>query len=81
MFTGGITMMDKAYSRYCAIEEKLENDEELNHLKQRLQETSEQVRTLMSQLTEEQRGILAEYLGVCAEIDQRIVEIVCFCDK
>ena len=74
-------MGDRAYARYCAIEEKLEIDEELNHLKQRLQETSEQVRTLMSQLTEEQRGILAEYLGVCAEIDQRIVEIACFCDK
>ena len=74
-------MIDKAYSHYCAIEEKLENDEELNHLKQRLQETSEQVRTLMSRLTEEQRQILTEYLGVCAEIDQRIVEIACFCDK
>ena len=74
-------MIDKAYSRYCEIEEKLENDEELNHLKQRLQETSEQVRTFMSQLTEEQRQILTEYLGVCAEIDQRIVEIACFCDK
>ena len=71
-------MIDKAYSRYCEIEEKLENDEELNHLKQRLQETSEQVRTLMSQLTEEQRQILAEYLGTCAEADQRIVEIACF---
>jgi len=71
-------MIDKAYSRYCEIEEKLENDEELNHLKQRLQETSEQVRTFMSQLTEEQRQILAEYLGTCAEADQRIVEIACF---
>ena len=71
-------MIDRAYSRYCEIEEKLENDEELNHLKQRLQETSEQVRTLMSQLTEEQRQILAEYLGTCAEADQRIVEIACF---
>ena len=74
-------MIDNAYSRYNAIEEKLETDEELNHLKWRLQETSEQVRTLMSQLTEEQRGILAEYLGTCAEAAQRIVEIACFCDK
>jgi len=74
-------MIDKAFSHYCAIEEKLENDEELNHLKQRLQETSGQVRTLMSQLTEEQRGILAEYLGTCAEAAQRIVEIACFWEK
>ena len=74
-------MSNDFYARYCAIEERLENDEELNHLKRRLQETSEQVRSLMSQLTEEQRGILAEYLGTCAEAAQRIVEIACFCDK
>ena len=73
-------MIDKAYAHYCAIEEKLENDEELKHIKQRLRETAEQVRALMSQLTEEQRQILAEYLGTCAEADQRIVEIACFCD-
>ena len=71
-------MIDNAYSRYNAIEEKLENDEELNHLKHRLQETSQQVQSLMSQLTEEQRQILAEYLGTCAEAAQRIVEIACF---
>ncbi len=74
-------MSNDFYARYCAIEEKLENDEELNHLKQRLQETSGQVRTFMSQLTEEQRGILAEYLGTCAEAAQRIVEIACFYEK
>ena len=74
-------MIDKAYARYCAIEEKLENDEDLKYLKQRMQETAEQVRTLMSQLTEEQRSILAEYLGTCAEATQRIVEISCFYEK
>ena len=74
-------MSNDFYTRYCAIEEKLDNDEELNHLKQRLQEASEQVRTLMSQLNEEQQDILAEYIGICAEVDQRIVEIACFCDK
>ena len=74
-------MSNDFYARYCAIEEKLETDEELNHPKQRLRETSEQLRILMSQLTEEQRQILAEYLGTCAEADQRIVEIACFFDN
>ena len=74
-------MIDNAYKHYCEIEERLENDEELKYLKQRLQETSEQVRVLMSQLTQEQRDILTEYLGTCAEADQRIVEIACFCEK
>ena len=73
-------MIEEAYARYCAIEEKLDKDEELNHLKQRLQETSGQVCSLMAQLTEQQRSILTEHLGICAEIDQRIVEIACFCE-
>ena len=69
------------YTRYHAIEECLGTDEELNHLKQQLQEASEQVRALMSQLTAEQWDVLTEYLGICAEVDQRIVEIACFCEK
>ena len=74
-------MIEEAYVRYCAIEAKLENDEELNHLKQRLQDSSEKICALMSQLTEEQQVILTEHLGICAEIDQRIVEIACFFEK
>ena len=74
-------MIEEAYERYCALEEKLENDEELKELKERLREASEQVSALLSQLTEEQRQILTEYLGTCAEAYQRIVEIACFCDK
>ena len=74
-------MSNDFYARYCAIEEKLDKDEELNVLKRRLWETSEQINTLMSQMTGEQQQILAEYFGTCAEIDQRIVEIACFCDK
>ena len=74
-------MIDKAFSRYYAIEEKLKADEELKLLQQRLQEASGQVHALMSQLTGEQRQILTEYIGICAEIDQRIVEIACFCEE
>lgn len=74
-------MSNDFYTRYNAIEEQLEMDEELNHLKQKLQEASKQIRALMSQLTAEQRDILTEYLGICAEIDQRIIEIACFYKK
>ena len=74
-------MSNDFYARYHAIEKQLETDEELNHLKQRLQKNWEQVHTLISQLTAEQQGILAEYLGTCAEVDQRIIEITCFCDR
>ena len=68
------------YAHYCTIEEKLETDEELKLLKQRLQKASGQIQALMSQLTEKQRSVLTEYLGICAEIDQRIVELTCFCN-
>jgi len=74
-------MSNDYYTRYCAIEEALKNDEEINHLKQRLQETATQIPILISHLTKEQRQILTEYLGLCAEIDQRIVEIACFCEQ
>ena len=74
-------MSSDLYARYNTIEEQLETDEELNHLKQRLRKTSEQVHTLISQLTAEQQDILTEYIGTCAEVDQRIVEIACFFEK
>ena len=74
-------MSSDLYAQYNTIEEQLETDEELNHLKQRLRKTSEQVHALISQLTAEQQDILTEYIGTCAEVDQRIVEIACFCEK
>ncbi len=74
-------MTNNYYARYYAIEEALENDEELNHLKQRLQQTEQEVRAIMPNLTEEQHQILTEYLGICAEIDQRIVEIASFSEN
>lgn len=66
------------YDRYRAIEQLLEDDAELKHLKQRLQQAEEKLRVMMPSLTGEQKEILTEYLGVCGEIDQRIVEIVSF---
>ncbi|MBE6986578.1 MAG: hypothetical protein E7433_04045 [Ruminococcaceae bacterium] len=74
-------MSNDFYTRYNAIGEHLETDEELNYLKQKLQEASKQIRALMSQLTAEQRDILTEYFGICAEVEQRIIEIACFCEK
>ena len=74
-------MSNDFYTCYNAIGEHLETDEELNYLKQKLQEASKQLCVLMSQLSAEQRDILTEYLGICAEIDQRIIEIACFYKK
>ena len=71
-------MSNSYYARYCAIEQALEDDEELKDLKQRLQKSERNLRAMMPNLTGEQQEILTEYLGVCSEIDQRIVEIASF---
>ena len=71
-------MLKEAYARYCAIEEQLENDKELGALKQRLAEESAALNRVLDRLSEEDRAVIFEYLGLMAEIEQRIVELSCF---
>ena len=71
-------MLKEAYARYCAIEEQLENDKELGALKQRLAEESSALNRVLDRLSEEDRAVISEYLGLMAEIEQRIVELSCF---
>ena len=71
-------MLKEAYARYCAIEELLENDKELGALKQRLAAESAALNRVLDRLSEEDRAVISEYLGLIAEIEQRIVELSCF---
>ena len=71
-------MLDEPYKNYCALEETLESDEELRFLKKQLQEQESAVNRVLSQLSEQQRAVIINYIGICAEIDQRIAEICCF---
>ena len=71
-------MLKEAYARYCAIEEQLVNDKELGALKQRLAEESSALNRVLDRLSEEDRAVISEYLGLMAEIEQRIVELSCF---
>ena len=71
-------MLKEAYARYCAIEEQLENDKELGALKQRLAEETAALNRILDRLPEEDRAVILEYLGLLAEIEQRIVELSCF---
>ena len=71
-------MLKEAYARYCAIEEQLVNDKELGALKQRLAEESSALNRVLDRLSEEDRAVISEYLGLLAEIEQRIVELSCF---
>ena len=79
IFTKGvIIVLKETYARYCAIEELLENDKELGALKQRLAEESAALNRVLDRLSEEDRAVISEYLGLMAEIEQRIVELSCF---
>ena len=71
-------MLKEAYARYCAIEEQLVNDKELGALKQRLAEESAALNRVLDRLSEEDRAVISEYLGLMAEIEQRTVELSCF---
>ena len=71
-------MLDEPYKRYLRLEDKLEHDEELHYLKQQLSEHESALREVLSQLSEQQRAVITNYIGICGEIDQRIVEISCF---
>ena len=71
-------MLKGAYARYCAIEEQLVNDKELGALKQRLAEESSALNRVLDRLSEEDRAVISEYLGLMAEIEQRTVELSCF---
>ena len=71
-------MSEQHYTRYCAIEKALENDGELGLLKRRLEAVTCELQTVLSRLSEEDRATVTEYLGIQAEIDQRIVELACF---
>ena len=71
-------MLKEAYARYCAIEEQLVNDKELGALKQRLAEESAALNRILDRLSEEDRAVISEYLGLLAEIEQRTVDLSCF---
>ena len=71
-------MKDKIYHRYCAMEAMIAQDEEYCYLKQRLEEVSPGFESAVSQLTPQAQAAVTEYLGILAEIQQRITELAAF---
>ena len=71
-------MLQHAYERYRALERELETDEEYRFLMDRLNSLFPAFSDLMNDLDESQRDIIFEHLGLCAEISERIAEILCF---
>ena len=71
-------MTEKDYTRYCAIEVRLKNDDEMKVLKHRLEAASADLDSVLSRLSNGEQAAVTEYLGILAEIQQRIVELACF---
>ena len=75
---GDKKMTESAYKRYCAVQKALETDEEYLALEEKRKEQSRQFLALLDSLPEEQRETVTEYIGICTEVNDRIVEIACF---
>ncbi len=71
-------MLKDVYAKYCAINEQLNKDEELTLLRKRLAAETEGFNALLNTLSPEDQQTVTEYMGICAEIDERIVEIAAF---
>lgn len=71
-------MLQHAYERYLALERELETDEEYRFLMDKLNALTPAFSDLMNDLDESQQDIIFEHLGLCAEISERIAEILCF---
>ena len=71
-------MLSNAYSRYCALESRLEQDEEYLALKHRLDDISPSFESAVAQLSPEDQACITEYIGILSEIQQRITELAAF---
>ena len=71
-------MIDAAYRRYQLLEKTLETDGDYLWLTEQSREIEPRAKEVLRTLTEEQRDILTEYMGICQEKSWRMVELVCF---
>jgi len=71
-------MIEEAYSRYCAVQKMLENDGEYLALEEKRRQQSQRFLELLDSLPDQQQEIVVEYMGICAEQNNRITEIACF---
>jgi len=68
--------MDKqAYDQYVKVCQLLEQDPEYLDLEKKRLTREADFRMLLSELTHSQQEILIDYMGICAELQERILEI------
>lgn len=71
-------MIEKATRRYEQIQEALVTDEEYRYLEEQRQMLETEFHGVLTVLTEEQRAAISAYIGICAEMTERTVEVACF---
>ena len=67
-----------AYARYRRLVEQLETDPEYLTLEKARGEREPALLAVMECLADEQRAVITDYLGIRAELEQRMLEIACF---
>lgn len=68
----------KVYRRYLQLQTMLETDEEYIALMVQREAKLPAVKTALEILPEGQREAVIEYLGLCAELENRAMELACF---
>ena len=71
-------MIDTAYKKFCCLQKQLETDPEYLALEDERRVREHSFLAAIGDLREEQRAAILDYLGVCGELAQRMLEIACF---
>ena len=71
-------MQKNALETLQMLQEALQSDEEYQAMKKEYRLRQAQLRKVLEALPEEQRTVILEYIGLCAEMEVRTTEVACF---
>lgn len=71
-------MIDTAYQRSSYLQKQLETDPEYLALEDERRVRERAFLEAIEALGEEQRAAVMDYIGICGELSQRMLEIACF---
>ena len=71
-------MIEKAWKRYCEFQLELEKDEEYQLLRGRFLNQQILFQGVLRELDQDQLETIVEYLGICAEMNERETEVAIF---
>ena len=74
-------MGNSAYRQCQLVQKAVESDREYAELNRLRQLCEADYRQVIQTLSPQQHQIITEYIGICAEMTERIVELACFCQE